>query len=308
MHAQNTTTLEGTLFEKIIAHVYIDLLPGDGTEPARTRIQASVATTDAAFDTQRPSPAEMTAWAQQRLEGDGQSSVEMVYRAQEEIVAASQGKFGADWATELRTRIEIIFTDLLQAGDVTLGEEAQANILAAICNDILGFGPLEPLLTDSAVVEVMVDGPGKVYIERRGKLEDTDQRFRDEAHLMAVIRRIIAPLGCQLNASRPIVDARLADDSRVNIVLPPVSLTGPAMTIRKFRRSWLTLEDTLRFGAISEEIATFIRACVEGKLNVIISGNTASGKTTLLDIVAQMIPGKERIITIEETPPNFTSR
>lgn len=299
MNAQNNAVLEDLLFEKVLAHLYIDLLPEDGTAAARARIQETLAPTDEAFAIQRPSPEELTEWAQKRRELDAEIPEEMAYRALEEVVAYSQGKFGAAWTDELRSRIEILCTNLLKAGDTALSEDAQVDILTAICNDVLGLGPLEPLLADSSVVEVMVDGPAKVYVERHGKLEDTVQCFRDEAHLMAIIHRIVAPLGCHLNASRPMVDARLSDGSRVNIVLPPVSLTGPVLTIRKFSKRRLTLEDIVRFGAISEEIATLIRACVEGRLNVIISGNTGSGKTTLLDIVAQMIPDGERIITIE---------
>ena len=163
----------------------------------------------------------------------------------------------------------------------------------------MAFGPLEPLLVDPTVTEIMVDGPDKVYVERGGQLEDAPVQFRDEEHLLEVMRRIIEPLGRRLDESAPFVDARLPDGSRVNAVIPPISLVGPVLTIRKFAREQLTTEDLIGFGSWSEEIVAFLRACVASRLNVVVAGGTASGKTTLLNHIAGMIPPDERIITIE---------
>jgi pilus assembly protein CpaF len=161
------------------------------------------------------------------------------------------------------------------------------------------FGPLGPLMMDDTVAEVMVDGHKKVYVERAGRLEDVPVHFRDDEHMMETIHRIIEPLGRRVDESCPFVDARLSDGSRVNVVIPPISLVGPVLTIRKFGRKPLTTEDVIRVGALSEEIVEFLRACVLGRLNIVIAGGTGSGKTTLLNLVAGMVPADERIITVE---------
>jgi pilus assembly protein CpaF len=161
------------------------------------------------------------------------------------------------------------------------------------------FGPLGPLMVDDTVAEVMVDGYEKVYVERDGRLEDVPIHFRDDEHMMETIHRILEPLRRRLDESHPFVDARLADGSRVNVVIPPISLVGPVLTIRKFGRRPLTTEDVIRFGSWSEEIVEFLRACVLGRLNIVVAGGTASGKTTVLNLVAGMVPADERIITVE---------
>jgi len=163
----------------------------------------------------------------------------------------------------------------------------------------MAFGPLEPLLVDPTVTEIMVDGPNKVYVERGGQLEDAPVQFRDEEHLLEVMRRIIEPLGRRLDESAPFVDARLPDGSRVNAVIPPISLVGPVLTIRKFAREQLTTEELIRFGSWSEDIVTFLHACVASRLNIVIAGGTGSGKTTILNRIAGMIPTDERVITVE---------
>lgn len=159
---------------------------------------------------------------------------------------------------------------------------------------------LEPLLSDPEVSEIFVDGPQRVYVERKGKLEAVDIRFKDNEHLLAVIRRIL-PQGQQVDETRPMVDARLPDGSRVNVVIPPLALNGPTLTIRKFKQDPLTIADLIRFGSVSPEITTFLAACIKARLNVLVAGGIGSGKTTLLNVLASFIPEEERIITVERS-------
>jgi len=172
-------------------------------------------------------------------------------------------------------------------------------LFEAIAAEILGYGPIEPLLKDDSVSEIMVNGPRQVYVERNGKLELTDVTFQDDDHVMRVIDRIVSPLGRRIDESSPMVDARLPDGSRINAVIPPISLVGPTLTIRKFARDPLTAEDLVRFGTMSEEMVTFLKACVEARLNIVVSGGTGSGKTTTLNVLSSFIPPDERIVTIE---------
>ncbi len=158
---------------------------------------------------------------------------------------------------------------------------------------------LEPLLADPQVAEIMVDGPRRVYVEKGGQFVDVDSPFRDEAHLMQVIHAIVTPLGRVVDESHPLMDARLADGSRVNVVIPPISLVGPVLTIRKFRQRRITLDELIQWDCIGANEVTFLQACVEGRLNVAVSGGTGSGKTTLLNLIGQMIPAGERIVAVE---------
>src|SRR5262249_3326698 len=167
--------------------------------------------------------------------------------------------------------------------------------------DVIGFGPIEPLLSDSSVSEVMVNGPKKIYFERKGRLLLSDVQFDDDDHVRRIIDRIVSPLGRHVDEASPIVDARLPDGSRVNVVIPPISLVGPTITIRKFAREKLRVDDLIRFGSITSEMAEFLRACVVARLNIVISGGTGSGKTTLLNVLSNYIPDDERIISIEDS-------
>lgn len=169
-----------------------------------------------------------------------------------------------------------------------------------ICDELLGLGPLEPLLKDSSITEIMVNGPQDVFVERAGKLLLSDTHFYDETHLMNIIERILAPLGRRVDESSPLVDARLADGSRVNIIIPPLSLVGPVMTIRKFSQHALSVESLLGFGSLNEAMAVFLEGCVRARLNILVSGGTGSGKTTTLNILSSFIPATERIVTIED--------
>lgn len=169
-----------------------------------------------------------------------------------------------------------------------------------IINETIGFGPITPLLNDPEINEVMVNGPNQVYVERHGKLELSDITFRDNDHLFHIIERIVAPLGRRIDESSPMVDARLPNGSRVNIIIPPLALNGPTITIRKFSENPYTVNDLIRFGTMTAEVAQFLKACVEARLNIIVSGGTGSGKTTTLNVISSFIPPDERIVTIED--------
>jgi len=173
-------------------------------------------------------------------------------------------------------------------------------IITELINDVTGYGPINPLLLDSDVTEVMVNGPDMVYIEKKGKLQLTDIKFRDDDQVMQVIDKIVAPLGRRIDESSPMVDARLPDGSRVNAIIPPLSLVGPVITIRKFARVPYTIDDLINMKSLNREMAVFLNACVKARLNIFISGGTGSGKTTTLNVLSSFIPNDERIVTIED--------
>ncbi|MBN1201187.1 MAG: CpaF family protein [Anaerolineae bacterium] len=200
---------------------------------------------------------------------------------------------------EVRTMIEELFTTILSEESIVLARAERQRLFEAIVAEILGYGPLEPLLAEDTITEIMVNGPKNVYIERAGNLLRSNVTFEDEDHVLRVLDRIVAPLGRRIDESSPTVDARLPDGSRVNAVIRPIALCGPTITIRKFSRRPFTVEDLIRFGSMTPEIAEFLRACVIGKLNIVVSGGTGSGKTTLLNVLSGFIPNDERIITIE---------
>jgi pilus assembly protein CpaF len=178
---------------------------------------------------------------------------------------------------------------------------AERQLIAAdITDEVLGFGPLEPLLNDSEITEIMVNGPRQIYVERKGKLERTDVVFRDDEHVMHIIDKIVSPIGRRIDESQPMVDARLPDGSRVNAIISPLSLNGPSITIRKFSKNPFNIKDLMRFGTLTVPMAKFLEASVKARLNILISGGTGSGKTTLLNVLASFIPDNERIVTVED--------
>jgi pilus assembly protein CpaF len=200
---------------------------------------------------------------------------------------------------EVRRTIQDLFEQILAEENIVLSRPERARLFEQIAAEILGFGPLQPLLEDDTITEIMVNGPKNVYIERKGKLHRVPVTFENNDHVMRVIDRIVAPLGRRIDESSPYVDARLPDGSRVNAVIPPISLVGPTLTIRKFSKNPITVEQLIQFGSVTHEAIQFLKACVEARLNVLISGGTGSGKTTLLNIMSGFIPNDERIITIE---------
>lgn len=181
---------------------------------------------------------------------------------------------------------------------VPLGE--RAHIVAEIRDEMLGLGPIEPLLKDDSITEIMINGPQHIFVERLGKLQLTDVRFHDDAHLMHIIERILTPIGRRIDESSPLVDARLEDGSRVNVIIPPLALLGPCVTIRKFSKKPFSVENLIAFGTLDEKMAIFLRACVKARINILVSGGTGSGKTTSLNVLSSFIPNDERIVTIED--------
>jgi pilus assembly protein CpaF len=201
---------------------------------------------------------------------------------------------------DLSERVLRAVTEQLALDRTPLTREERRQITKEITDDILGYGPLEPFLHDDSVTEVMINGPDSIYIERAGKLEPTSATFLDDAHLMRIIDKIVSTVGRRVDESSPMVDARLPDGSRVNAIIPPLALRGPTLTIRKFSRDPYTMDDLINFGSISPKAAQFLSACVHGKLNILISGGTGTGKTTTLNAMSAFIPNAERIVTIED--------
>jgi pilus assembly protein CpaF len=221
-------------------------------------------------------------------------------KVQNALIAELDPKMDLTQTAQVRRTIEEHFNRVLEQQGIVLNRQDRNKLFEAITAEILGFGPIEPLLRDESVTEIMVNGPRLVYVEQHGRLYRTDIRFKDDEHVMRVIDRIISPLGRRCDESQPYVDARLPDGSRVNAVIPPISLIGPVITIRKFSKTPLQPDDLVRFGSITPGMVDFLRACVQVQLNIIVSGGTGSGKTTLLNVLSSFIPNDERIITIED--------
>ncbi len=200
----------------------------------------------------------------------------------------------------LRREIQALIGEIVQDERLQVGQREQEEITTELLDDMLGVGPIEPLLADETVNDILVNGPEKIYVERRGKLELTELRFRDANHLLNVAQRIAAGVGRRIDESSPMVDARLADGSRVNIIVPPLALDGAAISIRKFAKKEITLDTMARGGSISPELARVLEIATASRLNVIISGGTGSGKTTMLNALSRLIDQRERIITIED--------
>jgi pilus assembly protein CpaF len=207
----------------------------------------------------------------------------------------------------LRTIVLGELDEVVEEENVPLSTEERQRLTAELADDVLGYGPLQRLLDDPAVSEIMVNGPDAIYVERSGKLERTATRFTSEEHLRRVIDRIVSRVGRRIDESSPLVDARLADGSRVNAIIPPLAFSGSTLTIRKFSKDPFTVEDLISFGTLSPEMAELLNACVEARLNVIVSGGTGTGKTTLLNVLSSFIPEGERIVTIEDSQVGYQS-
>jgi pilus assembly protein CpaF len=220
-------------------------------------------------------------------------------RVQNRLLAELDPSMDISKVGEVRSTIQELFEQVLSEENIVLSRPERHRLFEQIAAEILGFGPLQPLLEDETITEIMVNGAKNIYVERAGKLLRVPVSFESNDHVMRIIDRIVAPLGRRIDESSPYVDARLPDGSRVNAVIPPISLVGPILTIRKFFKTPITIEQLIKFGTITPEALQFLKACVESRLNVIISGGTGSGKTTLLNILSQFIPNDERIVTIE---------
>ncbi len=200
---------------------------------------------------------------------------------------------------QVRRTIEEAFNSILGQENIAVSRQEREQLFEQVVAEILGYGPIETLLADEDITEIMVNGPNSVYIEQRGKLTKTPIVFESNEHVMRIIDRIIAPLGRRCDESSPYVDARLPAGHRVNAVIPPIALKGPTLTIRKFRREPFQVDDLIKYGTFTEQSVAFFRACVKGRLNIVISGGTGSGKTTTLNVLSSFIPEDERIVTIE---------
>ena len=222
-------------------------------------------------------------------------------RVQAKLLSETQGEVNLSHVAQMRQMIETFFNQVLAEEGLIYMRADRARLLDWVLSDILGYGPLEPLLQDDSITEVMANGPDTVYIERHGIIEKTDVVFENEAHLMRIIERIVSPLGRRVDEASPMVDARLPNGYRVNATIPPLTLGGPALTIRKFARTPYTVQDLIANGTLTPHLAQFLKACVEARVNIIISGGTGSGKTTLLNVVSAFIPHRERLIIIEDT-------
>ncbi len=210
------------------------------------------------------------------------------------------GKSGEDLRARLEPRAKEILNQLLSETSHR-SRETRQKIVEDVLDLAFGLGPLQPLLQNEGITEIMVNGPSRVYVEKKGQLELTSTHFLDDLQLRTVIERILAPIGRRIDESQPYVDGRLSDGSRVNAVIPPLSLNGPVLTIRKFSKKKLVAEDLIRFGSLTREAADFLGACVKARKNIVVSGGTGSGKTTLLNVLSNFIPENERIVTIEDS-------
>ncbi len=228
-----------------------------------------------------------------------ESYMDIKIRVQTKLLAELDPSMDMSRHAEIRATMEELYTTILAEENIVLSRAERQRLFEQIVAEILGLGPLEPLLADESITEIMVNGPKNVYVERKGNLQRVNVTFESEDHVLRILDRIVSPLGRLIDESQPYVDARLTDGSRVNAVIRPISLVGPTITIRKFSKQPLTVEDLIRFGSLTPGIVEFMRACVISRLNIVVSGGTGSGKTTLLNVLSSFIPNDERIVTVE---------
>lgn len=221
-------------------------------------------------------------------------------KIQKEAVVAMNDSPDKTAMTNRDAYVKTTIQRIIAKEDLPLTESEKNGVLADVTAEIIGLGPLDPLIRDENISEIMVNGPYQVYVEKHGKLVLTNVKFHDNAHVMTILDRIVAPLGRHIDESSPMVDARLQDGSRVNAIIPPLALGGPTITIRKFPKDSITAGDLIAWKSASPRMMSFLEACVKSKLNMIVSGGTGSGKTTLLNILSAYIPDSERIVTIED--------
>ncbi len=217
------------------------------------------------------------------------------------IEALDLSKLDSVSREDLQREVRGLVDNILQDEGANLNSRERDSFVSEVLDELLGLGPLEPLLQDPTVSDILVNGARQCYVERNGKLELTDVVFKDDNHLRKIIEKIVSGVGRRIDEGQPLVDARLADGSRVNAIIPPLAIDGPALSIRRFSKDPFTIRDLIGFGALTEEMAMFLEGCVKARLNVIISGGTGSGKTTLLNCLSGFIPASERIITIEDS-------
>lgn len=239
---------------------------------------------------------------QSKIEKDIDPYINLKAKIQNKVIEELDIDFKdiSDENEELKQRINAILIKCIDEESLNLTNHQKKKIKEELLDEIIGFGPITQFLKDSSVTEIMVNGPNKIYVERSGKLTLTDAKFKNDDHVMHVIKKIVSPLGRRIDESSPMVDARLPNGSRVNAIIPPLAIDGPSITIRKFAEDPFTVEDLIRFGTFTSKMAEFLKYCVEGRLNVVVSGGTGSGKTTTLNVLSSFIPHEERIVTIED--------
>lgn len=249
--------------------------------------------------TSSPSPLQ----ARRPVTAGGQNALDtyqdLKSRVQNKLLSELDPSVDVTEVAEVRKTIQSLFDQILVEENFVLSRTEKTRLFDQIVAEILGLGPLQPLLEDDTITEVMVNGAKNIYVERRGKIQRVPLTFESNEHVMRIIERIVAPLGRRIDESSPYVDARLPDGSRVNAIIPPVSLVGPVLTIRKFSKNPFTVDQLIQFGSMTAEALQFLDACVKARINVVISGGTGSGKTTLLNVLSGFIPSDERIVTIE---------
>lgn len=234
-----------------------------------------------------------------RNQQSGGDYSDLKVRIQNKLIAELDPSMDISRKDEVRRQIQELFNSILAEENMVLSKAERQRLFEVIVAEIIGFGPLEILLQDESISEIMVNGPKNIFVERKGNLTRAPVTFDSDEHVMRIIDRIVSPLGRRVDESSPLVDARLPDGSRVNVVIRPIALCGPTITIRKFSATPLAVSDLIRFGSMTEGIAEFLRACVIARLNMVVAGGTGSGKTTLLNVLSSFIPNDERIITVE---------
>ena len=237
--------------------------------------------------------------------GQARGAVGAIYaqlrsRVHQRLVEELAGNTDSAPGDVIRQRIAELVGEVITEQGVTMSRQDRLRVVETLIHDVLGLGPLEDLLANPDIAEIMVNGPNQIYIEEKGKLLRSPVTFESTEQLMQVIDRIVSSIGRRVDESSPMVDARLKDGSRVNVIIPPLALRGPTVTIRKFSKEAFTIDDLIRFGTLTDEMAKFVRACVRGRLNVVVSGGTGSGKTTTLNVLSSFIPEDQRIVTIED--------
>lgn len=232
-------------------------------------------------------------------EPDQAKTAEIRRKVQERLIETLDPRADTKNTALIQRQVDELLTSVLDGEGMVMSRTERARLLEVILHDITGLGPLEDLLAEKDISEIMVNGPKQIYVERKGKLQKASTTFLNDEHALRIIDRIIAPLGRRVDESSPMVDARLKDGSRVNVIIRPIALCGPTITIRKFAKERITVEDLIRFGSMTREMADLLSACVRVRLNVVVAGGTGSGKTTLLNILSGFIPDDERIVTVE---------
>lgn len=232
-------------------------------------------------------------------EPDQAKTAEIRRKVQERLIETLDPRADTKNTALIQRQVDELLTSVLDGEGMVMSRTERARLLEVILHDITGLGPLEDLLAEKDISEIMVNGPKQIYVERKGKLQKASTTFLNDEHALRIIDRIIAPLGRRVDESSPMVDARLKDGSRVNVIIRPIALCGPTITIRKFAKERITVEDLIRFGSMTREMADLLSACVRVRLNIVVAGGTGSGKTTLLNILSGFIPDDERIVTVE---------